>query len=480
MQVLGLLLACLAVIGFAGHRLLIHQVAHEIVTGISTQLQQQHHIVRQRAGDIGVIGALLRGRTLERLRVEEEILGNVPNAVYARLVMSRDRIDYDNIGSEDRAFIAQLLNSKTVAVSGFHEANTPSQHYDVAHPVVLENKLLGYILVGFPTAPLLNRLDGAWASGYFELHHSRANGSGNTMISFGNPGRNESLPPEVYLIENAGWELMYWPNGLPVNLLTGKPLLYLIAIVLAAIMAIGAAFGLLANARRYVRHDIKSLLRMFHDVRDGNVRVAYPMLLKEFSSAYVYMRDSGKMLLEENQKFKDMGLIDHLSQLSNRRHFETRLKALFELGKTHGMSSVLIIDVDHFKQVNDTHGHDAGDALIVNFAKALRHCVRKSDFLARLGGDEFCIVYPYTLLDKAILFADRMRHDLPREVPLTKGMMHNLRWTGGLSTTNETDKKFDDVLWRADQALIKAKGAGRNKTTIFDPKSGLQHISRVV
>lgn len=480
MQVFGLLLACLAVIGFAGHRLFAHLVAREIATRISTQVQQQHDIVRQKAGDSDVIRVLLRGRVPEQLRVEEEILGGIPNAVSARLVLSSGQTVRDDIGAEDLAFVAQLVISKTVAVSGFHESGLPSEHYDVAHPVMLEKKLLGYILASFPTAPLMNRPDGTSASGYFELHQSHADGSDGTMVSFGDSGHHGLLAPEVHTIDNAGWELMYWPTGTQVNLLAGNPLLYLIAIALTAITAIGVTLILHSNTRRYVRHDIKSLLRMFHDVRDGNVRVAYPMLLKEFSSAHVYMRDSGKMLLEEKQKFKDMGLIDHLSQLSNRRHFETRLKELFELGKTHGPSSVLIIDVDHFKQVNDTHGHDAGDALIVNFAKALRKSVRQNDFLARLGGDEFCVVYPFTPLNKAILFTDRLRHHIPRDVPLTKGVMHNLRWTGGLSTTTDADKKFDDVLWRADQAMIKAKEAGRNKTSIFDSKTGLQKKSPVV
>ena len=176
---------------------------------------------------------------------------------------------------------------------------------------------------------------------------------------------------------------------------------------------------------------------------------------------------------------KDMELMDHLSQLGNRRHFEARLKELFEASKANGPSSVLMIDMDHFKKVNDIHGHDAGDALIVGFANALRKAVRQNDVLARLGGDEFCIIYTYASLDNAKNFVEHLRRQLPREIPLTKGVIHQLRWTGGLSTMYDKDTKPDDVLWRADQALLQAKEAGRNITKVYDPeqKGALPFIS---
>jgi diguanylate cyclase (GGDEF)-like protein len=175
-----------------------------------------------------------------------------------------------------------------------------------------------------------------------------------------------------------------------------------------------------------------------------------------------------------------MGLMDHLSQLGNRRHFETRLQELFDASKASGLSSVLMIDMDHFKAVNDKHGHDAGDALIVGFANALRKVVRQTDVLARLGGDEFCIIYSYAPLEKATVLAERLRKQLPREILLTKGVMHQLRWTGGLSAMSDKDTKPDDVLWRADQALLQAKEAGRNVTKVSDPVAGLPAKKKII
>jgi len=139
-----------------------------------------------------------------------------------------------------------------------------------------------------------------------------------------------------------------------------------------------------------------------------------------------------------------------------------------------------MIDMDHFKKVNDIYGHDAGDALIVGFANALRKVVRQNDVLARLGGDEFCIIYTYASLENAKNFVERLRRQLPREIPLTKGVIHQLRWTGGLSAMHDKDTKPDDVLWRADQALLQAKEAGRNITKVYDPATGAPEKKRVI
>ena len=237
-----------------------------------------------------------------------------------------------------------------------------------------------------------------------------------------------------------------------------------------------------ANRRvaRAVRNDIKSIARMFHDVRHDGLRTSYPMALEEFAAVFQYLRNSSRRLVEEKERLEGLGLIDHLSQLSNRRHFETRLQELFDARKTHGASSVLIIDLDHLKAVNDRYGHDTGDALIVAVANALRGAVRQTDFLARLGGDEFCIVYPYTRLEQATRYVERLRKQLPRTLLLGANHEHSLKWTGGLSVMADGDGKFDDVLWRADKALMQAKAAGRNNTQLFPPEIAGKSTLRIL
>jgi diguanylate cyclase (GGDEF)-like protein len=246
-----------------------------------------------------------------------------------------------------------------------------------------------------------------------------------------------------------------------------------VGLILAALGGIVVISLTLYRSADDVRDDIRALVSMFKDVREGAVRVEYPVEFAEFAVAQRYLRGWGAEMLAEKERLKDMGLIDHLSQLSNRRHFEMRLKELFDNVRTHGPSSVLIMDIDYFKQVNDRHGHDAGDALIVRFASALHANVRHTDMLARFGGDEFCILYAYVPLAKASVLADRLRRALPREIELKPGALHALRWSGGLSAIQDADEKPEDVLRRADQALLRAKEAGRNRTVINNPETGI-------
>lgn len=253
---------------------------------------------------------------------------------------------------------------------------------------------------------------------------------------------------------------------------------YLVLMGVAMLGILAVFFRLYRVAAAAVRHDVRSLTRMFRDVREGDVREDYPIALRDFAETVSYLRASGRKLVLEKQRLKNLGLIDHLSQLSNRRHFERRLEQLFAGRKSKGGSTVLLIDIDHFKAVNDQYGHDCGDTLVVRFSKALRACVRQSDFLARLGGDEFCVIYPYTSVDRATFYVQRLRQQLPREITLMNGVTHTLRWTAGLSAMTDADKKFDDVLWRADKALIQAKEAGRNNTKVYDSRR--ERIPRVV
>jgi diguanylate cyclase (GGDEF)-like protein len=254
------------------------------------------------------------------------------------------------------------------------------------------------------------------------------------------------------------------------GILSGSTVAYLV-IVLAALAGVVAINIMVYRTISAVRGDIRSVVQMFKDVHEGSVRLDYPVAFREFAVAQRYLQGWGRELLAERERLKDMGLVDHLSQLSNRRHFDIRLKEIFDNLRTHGPSSVLIIDADRFKQVNDNHGHDAGDALITKFAAALRTHVRSTDVLARLGGDEFCIIYTYAPLAKAREFAERLRRDLPKLIELKSGVQHELHWSGGLSTFHESDARPDDSLRRADQALLRAKEAGRNRTAVYDPAS---------
>jgi diguanylate cyclase (GGDEF)-like protein len=158
---------------------------------------------------------------------------------------------------------------------------------------------------------------------------------------------------------------------------------------------------------------------------------------------------------------------DGLTGLINRGALEDQLRRHWEASRRHGTSlSVLIVDLDRFKELNDTHGHPAGDEALRRTAAVLTRSVRGSDIVARYGGDEFVVAAPACPPESATLLALRFRAGLaaPSQpaIPLTLSV--------GIAGTDGTEPaRLDDLLHCADQALYLAKRSGRDAVALFDP-----------
>lgn len=483
LQVSLIVLLCFLAIGYASYLAVrdmqqsfyqekASRVAADTASRINGFLEQQSQALEKFAQQPGM-AAILQRAPAERARNEDEIKSLLPGATAVHLLPNNadglSASDFIDPACLDYVRRAMLQNRPAPE---FHAIGATTEHYDVIVPIMDQNhKRAGYLVTNFSGAPLRAILEQTLPRhAYLELQQTMDQGT-QTVLTAGETVKNTTTVTSTF--GAGGWTLMYQPAETPPAIFSGNRIYYFFAILAGFGIVAMLLFRVQHRTILAVRHDIRSLIRMFRDLREGSVRVDYPMALREFAEIFDYLRDRGQKLVEEKEKLKDMGLMDHLSQLGNRRHFELRLKELFEASKANGPSSVLIIDMDHFKAVNDKHGHDAGDALIVGFANALRKVVRQTDVLARLGGDEFCIIYAYAPLEKATTLVERLRKQLPREIPLTKGVMHPLRWTGGLSAMHDKDSKPDDVLWRADQALLQAKEGGRNITKICDPVAGV-------
>jgi diguanylate cyclase (GGDEF)-like protein len=220
------------------------------------------------------------------------------------------------------------------------------------------------------------------------------------------------------------------------------------------------------TVRNRVGDSLRMLVRFTNDLRQQRLRADYPMSLTEFTSPLETMLKIGKIMLGKQKEVTSQARLDHLSQVNNRRSFDEKQKELFASMKDGWSHSLLILDIDNFKQVNDTFGHEAGDQLIIKFGEALKITLRNSDFIARLGGDEFCVLFPFTPLDRAQELADRLRTNMPESVELIKGVTQRLSWSGGLSEYSRDDKEENEALARADAALLEAKRGGRNVTRI--------------
>lgn len=175
--------------------------------------------------------------------------------------------------------------------------------------------------------------------------------------------------------------------------------------------------------------------------------------------------------LEENRKaLAEQANTDALTQLKNRRHFhaqaEQNLADCRRLGKD---MSVLLIDIDHFKNVNDTFGHNAGDEVLVKVATQLAHLVRHADTVARFGGEEFAALLPETNRLGAAVLGERIRKAVEGEEIVVDGRRIPVTVSIGISTlAAEMVESIDQLLDIADRRLYLAKNSGRNRICVSD------------
>ncbi len=185
-------------------------------------------------------------------------------------------------------------------------------------------------------------------------------------------------------------------------------------------------------------------------------RVATQVKRKRYS-------DHLRLRLEESV---EMSITDALTGLHNRRYMETHLKTLVEEALRRGTPlSLIMADIDYFKSVNDTYGHDVGDIVLKEFARRIRRNTRGIDLVCRLGGEEFVIIMPNTDLGKGYLVAERVRQCIEMRPFDLGGSAGSLKVTAslGVSTIERTDDTPETLLKRADQALYMAKQRGRNQ-----------------
>jgi diguanylate cyclase (GGDEF)-like protein/PAS domain S-box-containing protein len=164
--------------------------------------------------------------------------------------------------------------------------------------------------------------------------------------------------------------------------------------------------------------------------------------------------------------------IDSLSGLFNRAYFTERANHEIARAKRNQQPLVVImLDIDHFKRINDNWGHDIGDIAIQSLAELCRSTLRDIDIIGRIGGEEFAILLPETDLETGFPVAERLRQVIEAQ-RITLANQQTLQFTAsiGLSILSADDQKIDQILKRADLALYQAKNEGRNQTVIFSKK----------
>lgn len=162
----------------------------------------------------------------------------------------------------------------------------------------------------------------------------------------------------------------------------------------------------------------------------------------------------------------ELAVTDSLTGLNNRRYLDNHIKTLFARAAARGRAlSVCIADIDRFKSINDTYGHDAGDEVLRQFAGRIRAAVRGADLACRFGGEEFVVVMPDTDGASAVSIAERLRISIEGEPFVLRGrdMRLNLTASLGIATIGPGVRTPEQLFKQADEALYEAKNKGRNR-----------------
>ncbi len=154
--------------------------------------------------------------------------------------------------------------------------------------------------------------------------------------------------------------------------------------------------------------------------------------------------------------------IDELTQIYNRKKFNTMLSYSIRKWEMNGTPfSIILFDIDHFKKINDTYGHDIGDKVLVELSALMKNLLRNNDLLARWGGEEFVILSPNTALKDAHVFANRLRKEIER-FPFS--YIENVTCSFGITDYTAGDTQ-ESLLKKADEALYLSKANGRNRVS---------------
>ncbi len=197
-----------------------------------------------------------------------------------------------------------------------------------------------------------------------------------------------------------------------------------------------------------------------------NLQVRTRQMAKDMQQAREQVDDANKKietLKNQMEKIKKEVVIDPLTRIFNRRAFDAKIRQEMISFQRYGqLTSLVIIDIDHFKRINDSYGHRTGDGVLRILSEVMKKEIREVDFLARYGGEEFALILPHTPFSRALEVAERIRGKVESSRFTYKGKPFVVTVSLGVGTLRKDDT-LESFFTRVDQALYRAKDNGRNQ-----------------
>jgi diguanylate cyclase (GGDEF)-like protein len=229
-----------------------------------------------------------------------------------------------------------------------------------------------------------------------------------------------------------------------------------------AVAAVLAMIGTWAQKPQLLTDPLNQATGIPFLVSQGALFLALAALLHFLSIQIV---NTLSQMRNQADEMEQLALTDPLTDLSNRRHLLNRLEHEFSRSRRyHRALTLIFIDLDEFKAVNDRFGHMVGDDVLKGIAQSLRASIRSTDLLARVGGDEFAVLLPETTPDGGIKVINRLRESLLQYSTDASPSLPPLTFCAGVAQLSAEDESIDDLLARADRLQYLAKNAGKNST----------------
>ena len=270
---------------------------------------------------------------------------------------------------------------------------------------------------------------------------------------------------------------LIWTSATILGYIYAPPVYQFISLIMIVGIVTASVLSILSLFRIYVLYFILMVLPQFGIMIFVNTHESFATAL--FLLIYMpliimlskTMQDSNNMdirtneILEENaEKLHQLAITDPLTKVYNRRYFfETAQSILFSAKREKKAMSLLMLDIDFFKTINDTYGHQHGDAILILLSKNINYMIRESDLFARIGGEEFIMLLPHTPYEGAKVIAEKIRSSIEKEVFTHRKIDLKLTISIGVSTLNTKNYNIEKLYQDADANLYLAKENGRNK-----------------
>ncbi len=216
-----------------------------------------------------------------------------------------------------------------------------------------------------------------------------------------------------------------------------------------------------------------SLLLQEANAELGKLNLSNEQIILEMKEAKEKAERVTHELRDANTRLKELVYRDGLTGLYNHRYFQESIgQEIARASRYHSSVSLIMFDIDFFKKVNDTHGHPAGDLVLMNIARAVTSAVRPCDIIARYGGEEFAVILPETSASGVKVFAARLRRCVEGIATLVDGQLIYVTVSAGATTFSKDGVQVtkDVLIDTADRALYISKQNGRNQVTVLEPK----------